>query len=80
MRHPDTCGLTPDEQAVYDEWLWLLTRWGAHDVDEAHELALQRAAGERDDILEAPPLSQGPYSASGAYPAMQRPALHRPAL
>ena len=45
MRHPDTRRFTPDEQAIYDEWLWLLTRWGTHDVDEAHELALHRAAG-----------------------------------
>ena len=48
MRHPETRRFTPDEQAVYDEWLWLLTRWGTHDVDEAHELALHRAGAVRD--------------------------------
>lgn len=48
MRHPQTLGLNPDEQAIYDEWLWLLTRWGTHDVDEAHELALHRAGAAPD--------------------------------
>ena len=43
MRHPETRTFTPDQQAIYDEWLWLLTRWGTHSPDEAHELALHRA-------------------------------------
>ena len=70
MRHPETVGLSPDQQAVYDEWLWLLTRWGTHSVDEAHELALHRAGEQPEGAIDsrtagtdaAPPAS-GPGSA-----------------
>ena len=53
MRHPETRRLTPDEQAVYDEWLWLLVQWGTHTVDEAHELALRRATPGNTGDAEA---------------------------
>ncbi|HEV2293842.1 MAG TPA: hypothetical protein VGR35_08290 [Tepidisphaeraceae bacterium] len=65
MRHPDTAEFTPDQQATYDEWLWLLTRWGTHTVDEAHDLALRRAGDDAAGDDDRPLFRPSPQSTHG---------------
>ena len=48
MRHAEDLTLSADQRACYEEWLGLLTQWGTHGPEAAHELALRRAGCDEE--------------------------------
>jgi hypothetical protein len=44
--HPDCRKLSAEQMAIYDEWVYLLYRWGDMDADARHEQALAHALAE----------------------------------